>query len=140
MRICLQIANYCFINIPRSEQAVSKMGLLTQAFLFLRENWIFLVLAPIAFHLLYNKYGHGLSKIPGPFWASTSDIWLLVHYTRRRGLTERQMHEKYNSPLLRLGPNTVSVSDPEAIRVIYGWKPVFKKVIIRDNIIEWDSF
>ncbi|KAJ5540493.1 cytochrome P450 [Penicillium frequentans] len=103
------------------------MGLLTQAFLFLRENWIFLILAPIAFHLLYNKYGHGLSKIPGPFWASTSDIWLLVHYTRRRGLTERQMHEKYNSPLLRLGPNTVSVSDPEAIRVIYGWKPVFKK-------------
>lgn len=47
------------------------------------------------------------------------------------------MHEKYNSPLLRLGPNTVSISDPEAIRVIYGWKPVLKKVIIHGDIIEW---
>jgi hypothetical protein len=40
---------------------------------------------------------------------------------------EYTLHRKYNTPLLRLGPNTISVSDSDALRIIYGWKPVFKK-------------
>jgi hypothetical protein len=92
--------------------------------------WLFagVVALVLLARVLHNRYGHGLSKIPGPFCASLSDLWLFVHYYRRRGLTERDIHVSYGSPLVRLGPNTVSVSDPEALKVIYGWKPILRKV------------
>jgi hypothetical protein len=65
--------------------------------------------------------------------ASITDVWLFIHYSRRKGLEEYQMHQEYKSPLLRLGPTTVSISDPEAVRVIYGWKPVLKKVSLAER-------
>ncbi|KAJ5131999.1 pisatin demethylase, partial [Penicillium atrosanguineum] len=88
---------------------------------------IHILVAFITAHLIHNRIGHGLSKIPGPFLASLSGIWLFVHYFRRRGLTEFDLHSKYQSPLIRLGPNTVSVSDAEALKIIYGWKPILRK-------------
>lgn len=92
------------------------------------DYWLHVVIALAVAKLIHNRFGHGLSKIPGPFLASLSDLWLFVHYYRRRGLTEYDLHLKYASPLVRLGPNTVSVSDPEALKIIYGWKPILRKV------------
>lgn len=91
--------------------------------------WMPVCLVAVIAHLVRNRYRYGLSDIPGPFFASVSDLWLFFHYLRRRGLEEYDLHQKYQSPLLRLGPNTVSVSDAEAVKIIYGWKPVFAKVI-----------
>ncbi|KAL4802975.1 pisatin demethylase [Aspergillus unguis] len=91
------------------------------------DYWAHILVALIIAKLIHNRLGHGLSKIPGPFLASLSDLWLFVHYYRRRGLTEYDLHVKYASPLVRLSPNTVSVSDPEALKVVYGWKPILRK-------------
>jgi hypothetical protein len=77
--------------------------------------------------LIYNRYGYGITSVPGPFWAPCTDFWrLLVVWGRRPELKHIQLHEKYG-PLVRLGPNVVSVSDPEAIRVIYSHTSVYKK-------------
>lgn len=115
------------------------MTLLTKALQTFRDNLAIVAVAVIAAllgRLLYNRYERGLNKIPGPFLASLSDLWLFIHYMRRRGLTEYNLHQAYKSPILRLGPRTVSVADAEAIRVIYGWKPVFRKVSLYAHCFE----
>lgn len=107
------------------------MSFLQAAIYFLQAYYAPVLLALVLARLIHNRVGKGLSKIPGPFLASLSDLWLFVHYYRRNGLKERDLHEKYSSPLVRMGPNTVSVSDPEALKVIYGWKPILRKVSLR---------
>ncbi|KAI1613804.1 cytochrome P450 oxidoreductase [Exophiala viscosa] len=86
-----------------------------------------IICALVVVYCLRNKYQKGLNQIPGPFWASISDLWNFVHVCSGQSTSEYQLHQKYDSPLLRMGPNYVSCSDPESIRVIYGWKRVFKK-------------
>ena len=89
----------------------------------------FLVVLLIA-HLARNRYKAVLRDIPGPFLASLSDLWQLVHCYHGEQHNDYLLHRKYGSSLLRLGPNKIAVADPEAIRVIYGWKPVFPKVLL----------
>jgi hypothetical protein len=89
--------------------------------------------APLIFVLtlmrfVRNRYKPGLRQIPGPFLASISDLWNFAHVCLGHSTHEYELHQAYKSPLLRMGPNYVSCSDPESIRVIYGWKRVFQKV------------
>ncbi|KIW73687.1 hypothetical protein PV04_01785 [Phialophora macrospora] len=84
----------------------------------------------ILLHFTFNRYGYGLSKVPGPFLAPLTDFWRMLHAASNKGHEDYLLHRKYHSPVLRVGPKTVAVADPEAIRVIYGWKPVFRKVWI----------
>lgn len=100
---------------------------------FVTRYWIQIGVSLVLAKLIHNRFGRGLSHIPGPFLASFSDLWLFIHYYRRQGLKERGLHMKYDSPLVRLGPNTVSVSDPDALKVIYGWKPILRKVKMPGN-------
>ncbi|PWY65419.1 pisatin demethylase [Aspergillus eucalypticola CBS 122712] len=93
----------------------------------LQTYWTHVLVSLAVAKLLHNRFGKGISHIPGPFLASFSDLWLFIHYYRRQGLTERDLHNKYGSPLIRLGPNTVSVGDPVALKVVYGWKPILRK-------------
>ncbi|KAM5342215.1 hypothetical protein ACJ41O_015246 [Fusarium nematophilum] len=77
--------------------------------------------------LVYNKYGHGISHIPGPYLASITDFWrLFVVWGRRPDIDHVKLHERYGK-FVRLGPKSVSVSDPSAIREIYGLAAGFKK-------------
>ena len=79
-------------------------------------------------YLVYNKYGYSISAIPGPFLASYTHLWrLFLVWKRRPEVTHIDLHEKYGL-LVRLGPNAVSVSDPEAIKVIYGLGSKYLKV------------
>jgi len=90
--------------------------------------WPYLLLISIVGRLAANRYKPGVSDIPGPFLASLTDLWLFFHCLRGKSQKDYELHRKYNSPLLRLGPNTISVADGEAVRMIYGWKPVWTKV------------
>ncbi|KAL8766518.1 MAG: hypothetical protein Q9209_006734 [Squamulea sp. 1 TL-2023] len=68
-----------------------------------------------------------LSHVPGPFLASLTNLvrlrWVL---TRKAHHIHIDLHEKYG-PLVRIGPNTVSVGDPREIRQIYGLTGEFVK-------------
>ncbi|KAJ5947535.1 hypothetical protein N7466_000550 [Penicillium verhagenii] len=60
-----------------------------------------------------------LASVPGPFWARWSPAWMIHHSLK--GDMHRKMirlHEKYGT-IVRTGPYEVSVSDPDAIQVIY---------------------
>ncbi|KAF2848596.1 pisatin demethylase [Plenodomus tracheiphilus IPT5] len=77
--------------------------------------------------LLYNKYGNGLARVRGPILAAYTDLWrLFVVWRRRPEQTHIRLHERYG-PVVRLGPKCISISDPEAIKVIYAIKAGFVK-------------
>ncbi|KAH8645947.1 cytochrome P450 [Ilyonectria robusta] len=77
--------------------------------------------------LLYNKYGHGINSIPGPTLASFTNLWRFFLVTRRRPeLKHIELHQKYGS-VIRIGPNVVSVSDPNAVKIIYAINAGFVK-------------
>ena len=67
----------------------------------------------------------GLRKVPGPVWAKCSNLWRFIDTWR--GSHEVKLHDKYGSAV-RVGPNVVSIADPDAIDKIYGSKTDFSKV------------
>ena len=76
--------------------------------------------------LLFVRYRR-LQSIPGPPLASLTDLWRAYHQNASNWTnTLRQLHEKYG-PFVRLGPNTVSVSDAAAVSTIYSMHGEFKK-------------
>ena len=69
-----------------------------------------------------------LRHIPGPFPASITNFqrarWVT---TKRAHLILQEMHERYGE-LVRIGPNTVAFSNPEAIPTVYTTRTGFPKV------------
>ncbi|KAL2220480.1 cytochrome P450 [Thermoascus aurantiacus ATCC 26904] len=78
-------------------------------------------------YVLYQRSVSPLAKIPGPFWASISRLWITKHAwdgdIHRTVMTLHAQHGK----LVRTGPNEVSVSDLAAIKTIYGAGTKFRK-------------
>lgn len=71
----------------------------------------------------------GLRTLPGPVLARFSALYRLsMVYKGNAPQTYRELHKKYG-PIVRTGPNHVSVSDAEMIPVIYGTGSNFRKVI-----------
>ncbi|KAH6698502.1 pisatin demethylase [Leptodontidium sp. MPI-SDFR-AT-0119] len=67
----------------------------------------------------YNRYGRGLNHIPGPFLASVTNWWrFFVVWGRRPELTHIRLHEQYGD-VVRIGPATVIVRNPEGVKKIY---------------------
>lgn len=78
--------------------------------------------------IIKRRYFSPLRRFPGPFWASVTRWWL-VHQIFR-GDHEKVMlrlHAKYG-PIIRISPFEVAISDPEAIKIIYGHTSNFTKV------------
>ena len=73
----------------------------------------------ICFQNVYNRYFHPLSKFPGPFWASQTDVWKTYHLcTKRLPNTFTLLHRRYG-PVVRIGPNDISFESVDAIDPIY---------------------
>lgn len=78
---------------------------------------------------------HGMRKVPGPFLAQFSDIWLgRVAALGHRSEVVHELHQRYG-PLVRLAPNHVSVADPAALQIVYAHgngalKSVFYEYVI----------
>lgn len=87
-----------------------------------------LVLVLAATFAAYRYYFHPLRRIPGPLLAKFTDAQRFFDTAGGRAeLTHRLLHAKYG-PVVRIGPNTVSLSDPECIKLIYSNKANFPKV------------
>jgi hypothetical protein len=70
----------------------------------------------------------GLRSLPGPFAARFTGLYRLkLVYKGDAPYRYRQIHEKYG-PIVRVGPNHVSVSDEAMIPVMYGIGSKFLKV------------
>ncbi len=95
-------------------------ALLSRAHLVLIIGWIT--------YMIYTRYFTGLSHIPGPYIASVSNFWKIkAAWKEAMPQLNIALHRKHG-PLVRIGPNTVSVDDPAALSVIYGFKPTYRKV------------
>jgi len=97
-------------------------------FQLMRAYPIPILLTIVALRLLFNKYGTGLSHIPGPPLASFTGLWR-VNEVRKGKAHERiiSLHRKYGK-LVRIGPKVVDISDPAMIPLIYNIKGNFLKV------------
>ena len=95
---------------------------------YLRAHWpIYLSVALLAY-LLSNYFNHGLNKHPGPFLARLTDWWRFWDvYNRRPDITHLKLHRQYGD-IVRLGPNTLSFSNPRAVKQIYGLNKGMVKV------------
>ena len=85
-------------------------------------SWKLAVLALLLLicYIISQYFNRGLYNIPGPFFANFSEIWRL--WSVQKGdfhITIMRLHEKYGD-FVRIGSNTVSIADPNAIKTIYG--------------------
>jgi hypothetical protein len=87
--------------------------------LLLRQHWVLTILFLFAARELKSRYLHPLSKIPGPFLASVSKLWIIYHaFGGNQHLVQIKCHEKYG-PIFRAAPNYVIVNDPKYLNQIY---------------------
>lgn len=99
--------------------------------------WLSVIL-PLGF-LVRRQYFSPLRKIPGPFWAGLTDLWRLLMVLRGRPHEEqRALHDKYGD-VVRLGPNTLSFSNPQAVGDIYSGKSRNRKVRRPDSASGQDA-
>lgn len=102
--------------------------MLEDILLNLGRFWHLILPAVLTAYLASQYFKNGLNKYPGPVLARFTDIWRAVDvYKRRPDITHNELHRKHGS-IVRLGPNTLSFSDPAAIKTIYGLNKGFVKV------------
>lgn len=76
---------------------------------------------------LFSRYWR-LRQVPGPVLASVTDLWRFsIQYRGPILPTLLDLHRRYGS-LVRIGPNTVSVSDAAYVNMIYTNKGDYIKV------------
>jgi hypothetical protein len=88
---------------------------------------ILVVAALLLYSLLRNKLRPGLKSIPGPPIAAYTKLWRLYDVYRGHAHTTAIALHKQHGPVVRIGPNHVSISDPAMIPIIYGTKENFTK-------------
>ena len=79
--------------------------------------------------LLRTRY-NALRRIPGPLVASFSNLWKVkAVYNEEMHTRDIAVHEKYG-PVVRIGPNHVSVSSPESFYKVHASRTAFAKVVM----------
>ncbi|KAL1843206.1 hypothetical protein VTJ49DRAFT_2757 [Mycothermus thermophilus] len=93
-------------------------ALLTTAVGLITTHWPLILLTTLLIRALYRRYASPLRKYPGPFLASISRLWKVFSTASgRTHLDHIALHRKYG-PVVRIAPNEVSVSSPEAARML----------------------
>ncbi|KAH0499247.1 hypothetical protein TgHK011_006452 [Trichoderma gracile] len=85
------------------------------------------LLVASAAYVVYQCYFSPLASFPGPFAAKVSSLWR--PYITSRGQWHRklgELHRRYGS-VVRIGPNQLSIGDPDAFRTIYRVSGAFVK-------------
>lgn len=104
------------------------MAPISNAIGFVSQHALSFVVVSFLVLLTRNYFTPGASSVPGPFLAKLSNIWRFVDVARGRpDITLYRLHQEYGD-YVRIGPNVVSVSDPEALKIIYGINKGFRKV------------
>ncbi len=88
-----------------------------------------IILAAIVIATFVRNYlNKGFSKYPGPFLSNFTDAWRFFSVLSGKSqLTLRTLHDRYGD-IVRLGPNSLSFSSPEALKAIYGLNVRLTKV------------
>jgi hypothetical protein len=81
---------------------------------------VFLLVLPLIYLFCQQVYlWFQLRSAPGPFLASTSNIWRAYNqYTGQLRVKLLDLHVRHG-PIVRYGVNSISINDPDAIQTIY---------------------
>ncbi|KAI8634708.1 cytochrome P450 family protein [Xylariaceae sp. FL1651] len=85
------------------------------------------LVASVCAYIIYQCVFSPIASFPGPFAAKLSSAWHV--YAIRKGRWHRDLvdlHRRYG-PVVRIGPNELSVGDSEAFRQIYRVSNAFPK-------------
>ena len=97
--------------------------------MYLPNNEVLVVIGALLVAAFFIKATQpDLQRLPGPFMGRRSKyyrVWLLCG--GKGPLRYWRLHQKYG-PVVRTGPNHVSISDPDMIPAIYDLKGRFFKV------------
>ncbi|KAK0642221.1 cytochrome P450 [Cercophora newfieldiana] len=86
-----------------------------------------LILAPLLSWYALAWMTSPLRGIPGPFFAGWTNLWrLLAVWSDEYPQRIHKLHKRYG-PMVRVGPNTVTLDFPELIKTIYGTDGKFPK-------------
>jgi len=81
------------------------------------------IAACVVFAVIGRLVFSSLCRFPGPKVAAASKYWMAKELGNGTfSTTVKKLHKKYNAPVVRTGPNELSVNDAEAIVKIYGGK------------------
>ncbi|EPE33523.1 Cytochrome P450 [Glarea lozoyensis ATCC 20868] len=81
----------------------------------------------VIFQYIWSYLSSPIKNIPGPFAAKFTNLWRLIDTLGGRAqLTQQLLHRKYGQAV-RVGPDIVSLSDPELIRKVYDSRGSFLK-------------
>ena len=79
-----------------------------------------LLLVPFLYYILPYIREKALIRIPGPFAARFTNLWLMKQCRQgKRYKAVDAAHKKYGK-VVRIQPHHVSIADPDAIPIIYG--------------------
>ena len=81
--------------------------------------WLGIALFAAAIRFLSFRYTYGLRRFNGPLLASFTNVWKLLYCWRNTEIPLRNLHDRYGD-IMRIGPNTLSFRNPQAIRDIFG--------------------
>jgi hypothetical protein len=77
--------------------------------------------------IIYRLTFHPLARYPGPPLARITDIYLTYYaYRGSRHLAYQRAHEQYG-PIVRIGPNSLSINTATALKSIYGFRSNVRK-------------
>ncbi|KAF1851628.1 cytochrome P450 oxidoreductase [Cucurbitaria berberidis CBS 394.84] len=92
-----------------------------------KQYWVAIIGLATLLYLLSNRYQKGLQKIPGPWIRSVSSIpRILSVYKSFSHEDDLRLHKKYGK-IVRIAPNSLSISDPHEINTLYGISTKFYK-------------
>lgn len=104
------------------------MAVLSSIFAFFGQHLLALTIVGVLCHVTRNYLTPGASSVPGPFLAKLSNLWRFVDVARGRpDVTLYNLHRRYGD-YVRIGPNVVSVRNPEVVKTIYGINKGYRKV------------
>ncbi|KAE8551566.1 hypothetical protein EYB25_005456 [Talaromyces marneffei] len=89
--------------------------------------FLLLTLVTLFLKLAQTYFFSSVKSFPGPFCTKFTDSWRYVKTASGQAhLVHADLHRKYGS-VVRIGPNTLSISDPSLIKTIYNTKNPWKK-------------
>ncbi|KAF4967945.1 hypothetical protein FSARC_4598 [Fusarium sarcochroum] len=91
---------------------------------------LYVGVAFVVARIVYEFFFSPLKRIPGPLLSKFTDFYRA--YLAKQGHVDQDIlswHRKWGSAV-RVGPNTISISDPDLIRVIYTTRNPWRKTVM----------
>ncbi|KAK1637724.1 cytochrome P450 [Colletotrichum phormii] len=125
------------IQVSRLDRNFENMGLFADLLAILaKESFKLPLVAPLATlctYFFFNVFLHPLRKVPGPWKATLSPLWLWYHSYAGDETTSVEALHKIYGPVVRIGPNDIDISDGAALAPIYSEKGGFLKTPCYSN-------